>query len=79
MKDDHIWKEIQNSMAIEGWEISDEALELIKKEYESSGVEKALDKLVAEVGLDAPFEVHKAAWERITRTLRKPTDSSAND
>jgi hypothetical protein len=65
MKDDHIWKEIQNSMAIEGWVISDEEIGRIKTEYEKSGEEEIVDAVLKEVGTNFTFEDFKKAWERI--------------
>ena len=69
MSADHIWKEIQNSMAIEGYEISDAQLEKIKREYESSGESEIVHRVLAEVEVDGPFEEFKSAWQRISKEI----------
>ena len=71
MKDEHIWREIQSSMAIEGWNISDEQLKKIAAQYEESGQEEALRQLIAEIGVNASLKEHKAAWERMSQLFTK--------
>lgn len=67
MSNEDIWKEIQNSMAIEGWEISDDELARIQKKYEKSNQKEILEKVLAEIGIDASFQQHKAVWERVSK------------
>ncbi len=47
MQDMSRWKAIQNSMAIEGYEISDAMLEKVAREHDVAGGDAEIERLVA--------------------------------